>query len=144
MSSIVQPLLSCQAQSVNSEGPKLIRGTDMRYNATRQNPRDMIRVEPHIAKTAVEHNRRTEINGTRNQYSTRNGQTLAPIYIFEGGTSPPPPPPTPTVTIVGFVFLLWINHLTRSREATESSTDECPFEPPPAWIDLPRFSFVLS
>src|SRR6267142_4187342 len=57
---------------------------------------------------------------------------------------PPPPPLAPTVAIVGFVFLLRTNHLTRSRDATESSTDECPFEPPPCWITLLRCSFVLS
>src|SRR6266851_459468 len=78
----------------------------------------------------------------------RNGQVPAPNYILKVAATPPPirlppppPPPPPTVTIVGFVFLLRTNHLTRSRDATESSTDECPFEPP-TWIDLLRCSFV--
>jgi hypothetical protein len=41
---------------------------------------------------------------------------------------------------------LRINHLTltRSRNAIESSTDECPFEAPPCWVDLLMSSFVLS
>src|ERR1700677_112330 len=45
---------------------------------------------------------------------------------------------------VGFVFLLTTNHLTRSRAATESSIDECPFMPSPCWMRLLRYSLILS
>jgi hypothetical protein len=35
-------------------------------------------------------------------------------------------------------------HRTRSRVATESSTDECPTVPPPLWINIPRCSLTLA
>jgi hypothetical protein len=94
--------------------------------------------------TAVDSNYRNK-NRTRCKISRLPNYVLAvaatPLLLL---ATPPPPPRTATVTIFGFSFLLRTNHLTRSRAATESSTDECPCEPPPSWIDLLRNSFVLS
>jgi hypothetical protein len=139
------------------EGPKLTRGagacTYLRWYATRWSSRcSRTTIEPCISNPLVNTIVQTCRRDDKPINNIRNGQVPAPDYILDVAAAPPPiplppppppPPPPLTFTIVGFVFLLRTNHLTRSRDATESSTDECPFEPPPTWIDLPRCSFVL-
>ena len=46
--------------------------------------------------------------------------------------------------VVLFFALFIICHRTRSRVATESSTEEWPVDPSPVWIDIPRCSLALT
>ena len=54
----------------------------------------------------------------------------------------PEPEASPGNALLG-LGLFKIYHRTRSNVAMESSTEECPTEPPPAWIKVPRCSFAL-